>query len=96
MVAYFEKYIQLHIIKLICAAYFSGTNRFFRKIASRANLVTSLVDATDVENVKAAMKPNTKVADSNINILYGGSELLTWLSLCCKCQMSKVNLVYSI
>ena len=42
--------------------YFAGTNRFFRKIASKANLESSLVDATDVKNVKAAMKPNTKVS----------------------------------
>jgi len=42
--------------------HFAGTNRFFRKIASKANLEASLVDATNVENVKAAMKPNTKVS----------------------------------
>ncbi|KAK2154775.1 hypothetical protein NP493_2140g00008 [Ridgeia piscesae] len=40
---------------------YGGTNRFFRKIASKANLEASLVDATNVENVKAAMKPNTKL-----------------------------------
>ena len=56
--------------------------------------MASLVDATDVENVKAAMKPNTKVVASNIHsgsiIVQWNSELLTWLTLCCKCQFGGV------
>ena len=41
--------------------YVSGTNRYFRKVAEHMNIHTTFVDATDVECVRASMKPNTKV-----------------------------------
>ena len=40
----------------------SGTNRYFRKIAARFNVETSFVDMTNPENVKNAIKPNTRVS----------------------------------
>lgn len=40
---------------------YGGTNRYFRKVAERMNIETSFVDATDVELVRASMKPNTKL-----------------------------------
>ena len=41
---------------------YGGTNRYFSKVASRFKIETTFVDATNVENVKNAMKPNTKVS----------------------------------
>merc|ERR1712212_255614 len=40
---------------------YGGTNRYFRKCASRMGIETSFVDATNPENVAAAIKPNTKM-----------------------------------
>ena len=41
--------------------YFTGSNRYFRKIVSQFNIVTDFVDARDPKNVVDAMKPTTKV-----------------------------------
>ena len=41
---------------------FEGTNRYFRKVAERLNITTTFVDATNVQLVKEALRPNTKVA----------------------------------
>jgi len=40
---------------------YGGTNRYFRKVASRMNIETSFVDATVPERVAAAIRPNTKM-----------------------------------
>lgn len=40
---------------------YGGTNRYFRHVASRMNIQTSFVDCTNPENVKNALKPNTKM-----------------------------------
>jgi len=40
---------------------YGGTNRFFSKIASKAKIEVTLVDAREPKNVKAAMRPNTKM-----------------------------------
>merc|ERR1712088_729146 len=40
---------------------YGGTNRYFRKCASRMGIETSFVDATNPENVAAAIKPNTRM-----------------------------------
>ncbi|KAI0211416.1 Cystathionine gamma-lyase [Lamellibrachia satsuma] len=48
-----------HIVSM--SDLYGGTHVFFRKMAIKANIETSLVDATEVDNVKAAMKPNTKM-----------------------------------
>nr|XP_039259657.1 cystathionine gamma-lyase-like [Styela clava] len=40
---------------------YGGTNRYFQKIASKFGLEFSFVDFTNIENVKNAMKPNTKI-----------------------------------
>lgn len=40
---------------------YGGTNRYFRKVASRMNIETSFVDATDPAKVAAALRPNTKM-----------------------------------
>nr|CAB3234244.1 cystathionine gamma-lyase [Phallusia mammillata] len=40
---------------------YGGTNRYFSKIASKFGLEFSFVDFTDMKNVKAALKPNTKM-----------------------------------
>ena len=39
----------------------SGTNRFFRQIAENMGITASLINATDPEEVRKAMKPETKV-----------------------------------
>merc|ERR1711936_713734 len=40
---------------------YGGTNRYFRKCASRMGIECSFVDATNPENVAAAIKPNTRM-----------------------------------
>jgi len=40
---------------------YGGTNRYFRKVASKMNIQTSFVDATNPQNVAAAIQPNTKM-----------------------------------
>jgi len=40
---------------------YGGTNRYFRKVASRMNIETTFVDATNPSNIEAAIKPNTKM-----------------------------------
>jgi len=40
---------------------YGGTNRYFKKVASRLNIETSFVDATEPERVAAAIRPNTKM-----------------------------------
>jgi cystathionine gamma-lyase len=40
---------------------YGGTNRYFRKVAAKFNLETTFVDLTNAENLKGAMKPNTKM-----------------------------------
>ncbi|XP_059617217.1 cystathionine gamma-lyase [Phlebotomus argentipes] len=40
---------------------YGGTSRFLRLVASRMNIVSEFVDATDAEAVVAAIKPNTKM-----------------------------------
>jgi len=40
---------------------YGGTNRFFRKVASRMNIECTFVDATDINNVKAAIQDNTRM-----------------------------------
>jgi len=40
---------------------YGGTNRFFSRIASNFNIEISLVDAREPENVRQAMRPNTKM-----------------------------------
>ena len=53
---------------------YGGTNRYFRKVASRSGIETSFVDATDPSNIEKAMKPNTKMV--NINLKLHLSQLL--------------------
>ena len=40
---------------------YGGTNRYFRKIASRSGIETSYVDATNPTNIEMAIKPSTKM-----------------------------------
>lgn len=40
---------------------YGGTNRYFSKCAGRMNIETTFVDATDVNNIAKAIKPNTKL-----------------------------------
>ena len=40
---------------------YGGTNRYFRKVASKFDLDISFVDETVPDNVERAMKPSTKM-----------------------------------
>jgi len=40
---------------------YGGTNRYFRRVASKFGLEISFVDAVDPKNVAAAIKPNTRM-----------------------------------
>jgi len=58
-----------NIVKLLSAGdhmiamddIYGGTNRYFRKVASRMGIEVSFVDMTKPENAAAALKPNTKL-----------------------------------
>jgi len=40
---------------------YGGTNRYFRKVASRMGIEVTFVDMTNADNVTKALKPNTKM-----------------------------------
>ena len=40
---------------------YGGTNRYFRKIASKSGIETSYVDATNPTNIAREIKPSTKM-----------------------------------
>ncbi|XP_002740979.1 cystathionine gamma-lyase-like [Saccoglossus kowalevskii] len=40
---------------------YGGTNRYFQQCAKKMNIETSFVDCTVIDNVKQAVKPNTKM-----------------------------------
>ena len=42
---------------------FSGTNRYFQRIATELGLEVGFADCTQPEKLKAALKPNTKVGE---------------------------------
>ena len=50
--------------------YSVGTNRYFRKVAERMNIQTTFVDATDLGLVRASMRPNTKVTDDIVRLMF--------------------------
>ena len=53
--------------------FISGTNRYFRKVASRLNIQTSFVDMTDAASVQKAIKPTTKVCYLSLVIIVNES-----------------------
>jgi len=53
--------LQCKFVDANACVIFSGTNRYFRKVANRMNIETTFIDATDLELVRASMKHNTKV-----------------------------------
>ena len=40
---------------------YGGTNRYFRKVASKMGIETSFVDATNAQKVAEAIQPNTRM-----------------------------------
>ena len=42
---------------------YGGTNRYFSKVASKFGIESSFCDMTNPENLRAVMKPNTKVSN---------------------------------
>lgn len=46
----------------MCVFYSQGTNRYFQRVASNLGLEVSFADCTKLEQLKAALKPNTKVS----------------------------------
>ena len=55
--------VQWNQLWLICFNFHSsGTNRYFSRVAKpQMGIDVTFVDATDLENLKSAIKPNTKV-----------------------------------
>lgn len=49
-----------HIIS--CDDIYGGTNRLFNKVIARQGIEVDLIDATDLNVLKKALKPNTKVS----------------------------------
>ena len=45
---------------------YGGTNRLFSKIVSRQGIAVDFVDGSNAENVRKALKPNTKVISNEI------------------------------
>ncbi|XP_046846188.1 cystathionine gamma-lyase-like isoform X2 [Xenia sp. Carnegie-2017] len=55
-----------HLLKaddhvVVCDDVYGGTNRYFSKVSTRFNLEISMVDVTDIEKLKLAIKSNTKM-----------------------------------
>lgn len=48
-----------HLIS--CDDVYGGTNRLFSRVTSRQGITVDFVDATNLDNVKKAIKPNTRV-----------------------------------
>lgn len=46
---------------VVCDDMYGGNYRMFDKIAKNLGIEVTIVDATIIDNVKNAMKPNTKV-----------------------------------
>lgn len=46
----------------VCVFYSQGTNRYFQRVAPNLGLDVSFADCTKPEQLKAALKPNTKVS----------------------------------
>ena len=51
---------------------FSGTNRYFQRVATELGLKVDFADCTHPEKLKAALKPNTKVCEGNKLIKVAG------------------------
>lgn len=51
-----------HLIS--CDDVYGGTFRLFSEVMSRHGISTDFVDATNLENVKRAIKPNTRVSEA--------------------------------
>lgn len=51
---------------ICCDDVYGGTNRLFSKIASRHGIKVDMVDLTNLNALKKALKPNTKVQCSEI------------------------------
>lgn len=49
-----------HIVS--CDDVYGGTNRYFSKVVARQGIEVDFVDATNLDNLKKAIKPNTKVS----------------------------------
>lgn len=50
-------------------SYLQGTNRYFQRVASNLGLEVSFADCTKPEQLKAALKPNTKVRFFNLHFV---------------------------
>lgn len=48
-----------HLIS--CDDVYGGTNRLFSKVTSRQGITVDFVDATNLDNLQKAIKPNTRV-----------------------------------
>ena len=46
----------------VCVCFTQGTNRYFQRVASNLGLEVSFADCTKLEQLQAALKPNTKVS----------------------------------
>lgn len=49
-----------HIVS--CDDVYGGTNRYFSKVVMRQGIQVDFVDATNLDNIKKAIKENTKVS----------------------------------
>merc|ERR1719348_603336 len=56
---------------------YGGTNRYFRKVASRMNIETTFVDATNPSNIEAAIKAITK-KHPNIFLVFDNTFLSSY------------------
>lgn len=74
-----------HIIS--CDDIYGGTNRLFSKIMTRFGIEIDMVDATNIENIKKAIKPNTKVSRFaisfiNVNVNRTIYDVFLFLNVC--------------
>jgi cystathionine beta-lyase/cystathionine gamma-synthase len=79
---------------------YGGTNRYFNRVAGPIGFETTMIDMTDLANVEAAFRPNTKVHaslhtetgrcdeddDVGVSEAEQAAVVLTWHPVCvCEC-----------
>ena len=57
------------LVLTVFASALEGTNRYFNKVVARQGITSTFVDCSNIENVRAAITPNTKVYQRSLSVL---------------------------
>ena len=88
-------YSFLHVLNAVNLRYYcltdslstSGTHRQFRLVVSKFGITSSYIDATDLSQVEAAIKDNTKVRQNFLCMeILASSSIVVWETLVFSCD----------